>query len=243
MTRRRHGLVALAFGLVFLVAAPAGAEETARPIGDAARAERELWQTCAGCHQIGEGAGNAIGPHLNGIFGRTAGSVEGFAYSEGLRRAGRDGLVWDIERLEAYLANPRIIVSRTNMAFPGFPDPQDRADMVAYLRTFSDNPRDIPEAAPTALAEEVVLTDEQLALVGDPEYGAYLSSECTTCHLADGGYEGIPSITLWDERDFVLALQAYKQKIRPHPVMQMIAGRLGDEEIAALAAYFAGLDG
>ena len=77
-----------------------------------------------------------------------------------------------------------------------------------------------------------------LARKGDPEYGEYLSGECTTCHQAAGGDDGIPSITLWPEDQFVLAMHAYKNKQRKHPVMQMIAGRLADDEIAALAAYF-----
>ena len=75
----------------------------------------------------------------------------------------------------------------------------------------------------------------------DPEYGEYLSGECTSCHQASGSDAGIPSIIHWPEDDFVLAMHAYKRKQRAHPVMQMIAGRLGDEEIAALAAYFANL--
>ncbi len=80
-----------------------------------------------------------------------------------------------------------------------------------------------------------------LAIEADPEYGAYLASECLTCHRADGSYDGIPSITGWPVDDFVRAMLAYRQKLRPHPAMQMIAGRLSDEEIAALAAYFAKL--
>jgi cytochrome c len=80
-----------------------------------------------------------------------------------------------------------------------------------------------------------------LAIVGDPAYGEYLSSECSTCHQRNGSDQGIPSVTGWPTEDFVVAMHAYKEKIRPHPVMQMMAGRLSDEEIAALAAYFADL--
>lgn len=77
---------------------------------------------------------------------------------------------------------------------------------------------------------------------GDAEYGEYLSGTCLTCHRADGVTEGIPRITGWTEQQFVGALQDYKAGIREHDAMQLIAGRLNDEEIAALAAYFAGLD-
>ncbi|NNE52176.1 MAG: cytochrome C, partial [Sulfitobacter sp.] len=121
-------------------------------------------------------------------------------------------------------------------------DAEDRADLLAYLRIFSDDPSNIPEADPTATPTEVALDPEILALEGDPEYGEYLASECTTCHRRDGADDGIPSITSWPTEDFVVAMHAYKSKIRPHPVMQMMAGRLNNEEIAALAAYFEDLE-
>jgi cytochrome c len=128
------------------------------------------------------------------------------------------------------------------MAYPGLEDPQARADLLAFLRTYSDSPQNIPEAPRTANPTDHGLSPEILALEGDPAYGEYLSSECTTCHQADGSAQGIPSITRWPEDAFVVAMHAYKRKLRPHPAMQMIAGRLNNEEIAALAAYFATLE-
>ncbi|MDH3265149.1 MAG: c-type cytochrome [Paracoccaceae bacterium] len=220
-------------------AAPAAVE--AEAIGDRARGA-EIFRQCAGCHRVGAGAENGIGPHLNRVFGRRAGSLEGFDYSEGIVRMGRDGLVWTLETLDRYIENPRTFVSRTRMNFAGLKDPADRADVLAYLRDFSDRPSNIPEAEPTARATEYALDPTVLALEGDPAYGEYLAGECTTCHQASGAADGIPGVTGWPEEDFVLALHAYKDRIRPHPVMQMIAGRLGNEEIAALAAYFATLD-
>jgi cytochrome c len=128
------------------------------------------------------------------------------------------------------------------MSFRGLKDAKDRADILAYLRIYSDNPSDIPEAEPTALATDHDVDPAILALEGDAEYGEYLASECLTCHRSDGTSDGIPSITLWPTDDFVVAMHAYKRKLRPHPVMQMMAGRLNDEEIAALAAYFKDLE-
>jgi len=226
-----------AIALSLLISAPGAA--LADEIGDAERGA-EVFDYCSGCHEVGKGAENGIGPHLNGIFGRPAASVaDDYHYSEGLERAGADGLVWHLDTLDAYLENPKTLVSGTRMSFDGLEDPQERADVLAYLRKFSDNPQNIPEADPTARKPEVELSPEVLEIVGDPEYGEYLSSECTTCHQSDGNDEGIPSITNWPEEDFVLAMHAYKREIRPHPVMQMMAQRLSDEEIAALAAYFA----
>lgn len=213
------------------------AEQEVQEIGDAERGAK-LFSKCAACHQVGAGAKNRVGPHLNGIFGRKAAAVEGFSYSKGIKRAASDGLIWDLVRLDAYLENPKALVSGTRMNSRGLKAEQDRHDVLAYLRGFSDNPSDIPEAQPTAQPREVTLKPEILAIVGDAEYGEYLSNECTTCHQRDGDDAGIPSITQWPDEDFVIAMHAYKRKIRPHPVMQMMAGRLSDEEIAALAVYF-----
>lgn len=210
-------------------------------IGDAA-AGAKVFSKCKGCHQIGDGAVDRIGPHLNGIFGRRAGAHADYPYSKSMVRAGKDGLTWTAETLEAYLENPRALVSKTRMSFRGLKDSQDRANVLAYMRGFSDNPSDLPEAEPTAVGTDHDLDPEILALQGDPEYGEYLSNECLTCHKADGSAEGIPSITRWPTEDFVVAMHAYKRKLRPHPVMQMMAGRLNDEEIAALAAYFKDLE-
>ena len=233
-----RGVLGAALALGVLGTAPLFAtSDEAELIGDADRGE-SIFRKCVGCHQVGVGAKNRAGPHLNGLFGRKAGAIEGFYYSKGMMRAASDGLIWDLERLDAYIENPKALVSGTRMSFRGMKKLQDRHDVLAYLRLFSDDPGNIPEAAPTAILREVELTSEVLALIGDPEYGEYLSSECTTCHLRDGSDQGIPSITRWPVEDFVVAMHAYKRKLRPHPVMQMMAGRLDDEEIAALAAYF-----
>lgn len=202
----------------------------------------DVFRKCQSCHQIGPEAEDRVGPHLNGLFGRRAGLHDGFNYSDDMLMMGADGLTWTLETLNAYLENPKALVSRTRMNFAGLKDAEDRADILAFLRQYSDSPQNIPEATPTAMAPEVELPPETLAIVGDPDYGEYLASECTTCHQRTGADEGIPSITQWPTEDFVIAMHAYKQQIRPHPVMQMMAGRLTDEEIAALAAYFEKLE-
>ena len=205
-------------------------------------AGQEVYRKCKSCHQVGAGAKHRIGPHLNGIFGRRAATLEDFRYSKALVRAGTGGLEWHADTLNAFLENPRALASGTRMSFRGIKKAEDRQNLIAYLRTFSDNPSDIPEADPTANPTDHDLDPAILALKGDPDYGEYLSSECTTCHQADGVDHGIPSIVLWPEEDFVLAMHAYKNKQRAHPVMQMMAGRLNAEEIAALAAYFSALE-
>lgn len=80
-----------------------------------------------------------------------------------------------------------------------------------------------------------------LALGGDPAYGAYLAGECVTCHRASGG-AGIPQIAGLPADYLVLALVEYRLALRDNEVMVTTAARLGDAEIAALAAHFSGLD-
>jgi cytochrome c len=97
----------------------------------------------------------------------------------------------------------------------------------------------IASLIPVTLAVTIVAGSSQ---ADDPEYGEYLASECKTCHQISGANDGIPGISGWAQEDFVVAMHAYKRKLRPHPIMQMMAGRLSDVEIAALAAYFGDLD-
>jgi len=228
----------LVLTLVASLAASAGWSET---MGDPAKGAK-VFKKCQSCHRVGEGAKNRVGPHLNGIFGRKAGSNPTAKYSKGLIRAGDDGLVWTDETLDAFIENPKALVSKTRMSFRGIKDIEDRLDLLAYLRGFSDDASNIPEAEPTAQTVDHNLDPVIFAIVGDPEYGEYLASECMTCHQSSGENDGIPGINGWPTEDFVVAMHAYKQKHRPHPVMQMMAGRLSDEEIAALAAYFKDLE-
>ncbi len=75
----------------------------------------------------------------------------------------------------------------------------------------------------------------------DAEYGEYLSSECVTCHRTDGTQTNIPDIIGWDIKSFVSVLRAYKTRERQNKVMQTITSGLSDEEMEALATYFASL--
>jgi cytochrome c len=77
------------------------------------------------------------------------------------------------------------------------------------------------------------------ARAGDKELGEYLSSQCTTCHQLSGKTKGIPSIVGWDAESFIAVLRSYKLKERENQAMQNIAGTLSDDDMAALAAYFA----
>lgn len=121
-------------------AAPeAAAEEPAADVafadltGDAAAGE-VVFAQCRTCHLIEEGK-NGVGPSLYGVVGRTAGSIEGFRYSDANANS---GVTWTPEVLFEYLEAPREFMPGTRMAFPGLKNPQDRADVIAYLDAADD---------------------------------------------------------------------------------------------------------
>lgn len=197
---------------------------------DAVRGER-LFKKCAVCHQLDPAMDMKLGPPLNAVFLAPAAAIEGFDYSAAMRQAAAAGLHWTAETLDAYIANPRRFLPKTKMVFAGLRRSRDRKDIIAFLEQAALAGG--PQIAGFAVSPEI------LAIKGDPEYGEYLASECVTCHKADGADEGIPAITDLSVESFVTAMHSYREDHREHPVMQMIANRLSNDEIAALAAYFA----
>lgn len=119
---------------------------TAQAGGDAA-AGKAKFQQCAGCHRIGEGAKNALGPALNDLIGRAVGSVEGFKYSPAMKKKGEEGLVWDEKTLDEFLAGPMKYVKGTRMAFPGLKAQTDRQNVIEYLKTNSKGAGDKADAS------------------------------------------------------------------------------------------------
>jgi cytochrome c len=96
----------------------------------------EVFKRCRACHDVGDKAKNKVGPILNGIIGRHAGTIEGFNYSDANKKAGADGWVWTEEKMMEYLLNPRAAMPGNKMAFAGIRDEQDRKDLIAYLKSF-----------------------------------------------------------------------------------------------------------
>jgi cytochrome c len=92
-----------------------------------------VFAQCKACHQVGEGAKNAVGPVLNGIIGRKAGSVEGYNYSPANKNS---GITWDEATFSEYIKDPKAKVPGTKMVFAGVKDEQRIKDLVAYLKQF-----------------------------------------------------------------------------------------------------------
>ena len=115
----------LALGMTVVVAADARAQDAA--------AGARVFNQCRACHQVGETAKNLIGPKLNGIVGRKAGSIEGFAYSPANKES---GVTWDDATLTEYLRDPKAKMPGTKMVFAGLKSDQQIADLIAFLKQY-----------------------------------------------------------------------------------------------------------
>lgn len=94
----------------------------------------DIFKKCRACHDVGPEAKNRVGPALRGVFGRKAGTVDGFNYSDAMRAAGTGGLEWSDTNVEKYLADPRGFIPGNKMAFPGLKDDAERKDLIAFLK-------------------------------------------------------------------------------------------------------------
>lgn len=126
MTKR----VILAALAALVLALPAYAD------GDT-KAGEKVFKKCKACHAVGEKAKNKIGPSLNDVMGRTAGTAEGFKFSKAMIEAGEGGLVWTEESISEYLTKPRDFIAKNKMSFPGLKKEDDRINIIAYLQQYS----------------------------------------------------------------------------------------------------------
>ena len=127
------------------VEATAAPEEVAAEAVQIASLDPELvaagetaWRQCRSCHNVGEGARNGTGPQLNDIFTAGAAQVEGFRYSPAFVEAGENGLIWDEATLDAFLENPAGLVPRNRMSFRGVRSEEERAALIAYLKSHTN---------------------------------------------------------------------------------------------------------
>lgn len=171
---------------------------SAHASGDADKGEK-VFKKCAACHAVGEGAKHKVGPELNDLFGRTAGSLEDYKYSNDMKDAGAGGLVWSEETLTTYLAKPKDMIKGTKMAFAGLKKEKDIENVLAYLATFSAAaPAEAPAKESAAPAEdkgaEMAAADPAPAEASDATPAA---SPVSGTH--EGGVYGIGRVALPEE--------------------------------------------
>jgi cytochrome c len=106
---------------------------------------------CASCHTFDKGGRNLVGPHLYGVIGREKASVQGFNYSAAFRKLKG---AWTVQEIYEYIKHPRTTVPGTNMTFAGIPRASERADLIAFLNSKSDSPKDLTKAAQAPAAEQ-----------------------------------------------------------------------------------------
>lgn len=113
--------------------ASAETEAADGPDPELVAAGEKTFRKCKACHQIGDGAKNRTGPHLNGLIGRTVGGVDGFKYSNVFQDAASEGRTWDTDSLAEFLAKPKAYMKGTKMAFAGLKSEEDIAAVTAYI--------------------------------------------------------------------------------------------------------------
>jgi cytochrome c len=127
----KFGLVGFGSALLVVASGPGFAE------GDAAKG-KAAYVKCAICHQIGPGAKTLVGPELNGIVGRHAAAIADYTmYSPGMKQLAEKGFVWSPETIDKWIADPKAMIpdSPMSLTFQGIADAQERADIIAYLKT------------------------------------------------------------------------------------------------------------
>lgn len=118
---------------------------------------KKVFAKCKGCHAAESGKPATVGPNLWGVVNRDIAHAEGFKYSAGLE--GKEGN-WTFENLAAFLKAPKAFAPGTKMVFPGFKDPVEKANLIAYLATLADSPVALPTATEPAATPDAAKADE-----------------------------------------------------------------------------------
>jgi cytochrome c len=189
---------------------------------DVAKGEASANTVCKTCHSLGKGEAAKVGPNLWGVVGGPTAHMEGFNYSDAIKKL---NATWTYENLNHFLASPRNFAPGTKMTFPGFPKVQDRANVIAYLRTQADSPIALPTpdevkkaeddakaaqaaaAAPAAQPEAAAPAQQQAAApaedavkliaAADPAAGEKVAAKCKACHDFTKGGPNRVGPNLW----------------------------------------------
>jgi len=181
---------------------------------------------CTACHVFEEGGANRVGPHLWAVPGREVASIGGFSYSNALQEYGGE---WTYDKLDCFLENPSECVPGTSMGYAGIKDPQDRADMIAYLASLGDTP---PYPEPEQTAEAPEETEEAAAPDAAP------AEESAAAETAGEEQAGQAE----DATDMAAAEDAPAEPTAEEPAEQAAEEAAPAEGESKLAALFANAD-
>ncbi len=126
---------------------------------------------CQSCHSFTKGGADMTGPNNWGVIGRKPGSKPGFSYSSGMVDFGGKTPAWDYDHLYMFLKNPQGYISGTKMTFAGIKSPEDRINLIAWLRQQNDSPAAIPAPDPKRAAAQVGPSSAPAAVTGAPANG------------------------------------------------------------------------
>lgn len=156
-------------------------------------AGQEITKRCVSCHTFEKGGANKVGPNLWGVVGRDVGKHEGFTYSEAMATHGGK---WDYNSLSHFLKKPKVHVPGTKMAFAGLSKENERANLIAYLRSLDDSPKPLPTAAEISAAApaEAPVADGAAPTAADSGKSAGEVSTDTTPKPAADHAEGAKTV-------------------------------------------------
>ena len=198
----------------------------------ASEGEELFKASCAVCHRVQADAQPLVGPNLHGVVDRPVAATD-FRYSDALMRLAEQSTVWTAENLDRFLASPAEFAPGTSMGLAGLSHMKERQMLIDWLASLAMQDTDSTMSDPDV--------DRILGLNADTAYGEYLATECVTCHSAGAPTTGVPSIHGKPAEFLIGALLAYKRGERENNVMQLMAGNMGDDEMAAIASYFSNL--
>ena len=164
-------------------------------------------RACQACHTFDQGGAHRVGPNLWDVVGRPIAAAEGYAYSDALQAM--SGETWTYEALDEFIHNPRGYAPGTKMAYGGMRRDEQRADLLAYLRTLSDDPKPLPQpSAEDAAAEEPAAAEETAEAQGEPAEEAAAEEPAAGVETAEVQGEPAGEAAAKGEGDDIAALVA-----------------------------------
>jgi len=162
-------------------------------VADAAKGE-QVFKKCAACHNADPGGANALGPALHGAMGGPIAAKAGFAYSDALKGIGGN---WSWDNMSSWLANPKKFAPGNKMTFAGLSNPEDRANVIAFLNSRSGSPLPVPAAPAAAAPAEGGAAGAPVA--GDPKAAEKAAAETSV----GGGAQKAPNVPVKNQVDAV----------------------------------------